>query len=67
MHSAPQDRSVQRLSYSPDEAALALGVGRSMIYGLIAEHVLPVAKAGKRTLISHEDLVAFLRRGGRAA
>jgi excisionase family DNA binding protein len=37
-----------------------LGIGRSTLYGIIKDGLLPVRKLGKRTLIMREDLDNFI-------
>lgn len=49
-----------RLSYTVDEAAAAIGIGRTTLYGLIGRGALPVVKIGKRTLIRAVDLNRLL-------
>ena len=48
------------LAYSINEAAEAAGLGRDSIYGAISEGRLRARKYGKRTLVLHTDLQAFL-------
>jgi excisionase family DNA binding protein len=43
---------MQQLAISINEAAKALGVGRSSVYGLIKAAKLDVIKIGTRTLIT---------------
>ncbi len=56
-----------RLALSPEEAAEALGVGRSFFY----EHVLPdlrVVRVGRRRLVPVKSIEAYLdRNAARAA
>ena len=42
------------------EACLALGIGRSKLYAIIAEGLLPIRKIGRKTLIARADIVAFV-------
>lgn len=49
-----------RLSYTVDEAAAAIGIGRTTLYGLIGNGTLPAVKIGKRTLIRAADLHRLL-------
>jgi excisionase family DNA binding protein len=46
----------ERLGYSPREAAAVAGVGRTTVYGWIGSGLLRARKAGKRTIITSEDL-----------
>lgn len=52
--------SLARLSYTVDEAAAAIGIGRTTLYRLIGSGALPVVKIGKRTLIRAADLNRLL-------
>jgi excisionase family DNA binding protein len=42
------------------DAARIAGIGRTLLYGEIREGRLPVRKVGNRSLISRDDLVAWL-------
>jgi excisionase family DNA binding protein len=55
-----------RISYSPVEAAKALGVSRAYMYVLLGRGEVPARKIGTRTLIVATDLQAFLDRAPRA-
>jgi excisionase family DNA binding protein len=48
-----------RKAFSPDEAAKAYGVGRSLIYEHLAAGLLTAKKAGARTLIATSVLDAW--------
>ena len=50
----------ERLGCSPSEACVALGVGRTFLYKLIAEHRIEVSKLGRRTIISIPSLLKLL-------
>jgi excisionase family DNA binding protein len=50
-----------RLAYSPDEAARALGVGRTTIYDLMSRGALKRAKIGARTVIPAQCLEDYLK------
>ena len=54
--------AVVPLTYSVEEAALALGVGRSLISRLIKEGQLNAFRIGHRTLLRVEECEAFLAR-----
>ena len=43
---------MERLTYSVNETAQALSLGRTSIYALIAAHRLDAFKMGRRTLIT---------------
>ncbi len=47
---------MDRLTYSPTEAAQVLGVSRPTVYTLIKRDDFPAFKVGSRTLISAEGL-----------
>lgn len=49
-------KSLNRMSYSVDEAAALIGIGRTTLYGLIKTGELPVVKIGTRTLVRRNDL-----------
>ena len=50
----------ERLGCSPNEACAALGVGRTLLYRLIAEHQVEVRKLGRRTIVSIPSLLRLL-------
>jgi excisionase family DNA binding protein len=50
----------ERLGCSPNEACVALGVGRTFLYKLIAEHRIQVSKVGRRTIVSVPSLLKLL-------
>src|SRR4051812_21418009 len=47
----------ERLGCSPSEACAALGIGRTLLYVLIAERRVEVKKLGRRTVISIPSLL----------
>lgn len=49
-----------RLAYSVPEASAAIGVGKTKLYALIAQGVLPSTLVGKRRLIRAADLEALI-------
>jgi excisionase family DNA binding protein len=49
-----------KLALSVSEAVRISGISRSMLYRYIADGVLPVRKAGSRSLILASDLKKFL-------
>ena len=56
------DRSeAAKLAYGVVEAARAIGVSRSALYELNKQGAIRFVKCGRRTLILHEDLIAFLQ------
>lgn len=50
-----------KITYSINEAAEALGIGRTKLYSLIKEDSLPVIKIGGRTLIQKSALDEWLK------
>jgi excisionase family DNA binding protein len=64
----PSARAViDRLAYSPDEAARKLGCSRQMIYNFMTSGQLASVKLGRSRKVMHADLVALLeanRTGG---
>lgn len=51
----------QRLSYSIEQLVRATGVGRSKIYAEIAAGRLQARKVGARTIVLHDEALAWLR------
>lgn len=51
-----------RLTYSIEQAARALGVGRSLVFTLLKEGQLKSIRVGKRRLVLATELQAFLDR-----
>ncbi|HEX8388153.1 MAG TPA: helix-turn-helix domain-containing protein [Sphingomonas sp.] len=57
-----------RLAYSVPEASAAIGIGKTKLYALITQGVLPSTLIGKRRLIRAADLEALIAgQLGRAA
>ncbi|MDQ3695451.1 MAG: helix-turn-helix domain-containing protein [Chloroflexota bacterium] len=52
----------EKLLYRPSEAALALGVSRGKVYGLMQTGELASVKVGSSRRIPAADLEAFVRR-----
>lgn len=50
-----------QLSYSVQEVCRLTGIGQTKIYEAINDGLLPAKKFGRRTLILHENLDAFLK------
>jgi len=55
-----RNRFAERLAYSPDEAALLLGISRELVHDLLRTGQLASVKAGRRCLIGKHQLEAFL-------
>lgn len=53
---------MERLAFRIEEAAEALGVGRSHVYDLIRRGLITPSKLGRRTVIDREELQAALKR-----
>jgi|SRR6516165_10689820 excisionase family DNA binding protein len=49
-----------RLAYSVNSTCIALDIGRSTLYELIASGAIRTIKVGRRTLITAEELRRFL-------
>ncbi|WLT31129.1 helix-turn-helix domain-containing protein [Geothrix sp. PMB-07] len=58
---------VAAVSYSVEDAARALGIGRSLAFRLIREGQLGAVKIGRRTVVPVKECEAFLARLGGAA
>ena len=56
------NQAARQLSYTVNQAAAQLGIGRTMLYGLIQTGDLTPIKLRRRTLLGHDDLVALLER-----
>lgn len=54
--------AAQQLAYTVNQAAAALGIGRTSLYALIQSGELTPVKLRMRTLLLHDDLVALLAR-----
>jgi excisionase family DNA binding protein len=50
----------ERLGCSPSEACVALGIGRTLFYELVAERRIEVTKIGRRTIVSVPSLLRLL-------
>lgn len=51
----------ERLTYSPTETALVLGVSRPTVYVLMKRRDFPSFKVGSRTLVSAEGLREWVK------
>lgn len=52
--------AVERLAYSPNEAAAVLGISRARLYQLLDDGTIPSVKLGRRRLIRRDALVSLL-------
>ena len=59
---ADTNNAARQLSYTVNQAAAQLGIGRTSMYALIKTGDLTPIKLRQRTLLRHEDLVALLER-----
>jgi hypothetical protein len=50
----------RKLAYSIDELSEMAGVGRSFLYEEVKAGHLVVTKAGRRSIVLHDDAVAWL-------
>jgi hypothetical protein len=50
----------ERLGCSPSEACVALGIGRTLLYELIAERRVEVRKLRRRTIVSVPSLLKLM-------
>lgn len=51
---------VERVAYTPDEAAAALGIGRSLVYRLMNSGELAYRQCGGRRLIARTTLERYV-------
>lgn len=56
----PARAGVDRLAYSPAEAAQALGISRAKLYQLLEDGTIPSVKLDRRRLIRPSALTALL-------
>jgi excisionase family DNA binding protein len=54
--------AVDRLAYSPAEAAAVLGISRARLYQLLDDGTVPSLKLGRRRLIRRDALISLLDR-----
>ena len=59
---ADTNNAACQLSYTVNQAAAQLGIGRTSMYALIKTGDLTPIKLRQRTLLRHDDLVALLER-----
>lgn len=51
---------MEKLTFSIDEAARLIGVGRSLMYQLARENKIPAIRLGNRIVIPKERFIAFI-------
>jgi excisionase family DNA binding protein len=49
-----------KIAYTVDDAARVIGVSRGFVYTLFKSGALTARKAGRRTLVTRDDLVRYL-------
>jgi excisionase family DNA binding protein len=59
---ALKDAAAERLAYGPDEAAAALGIGRTKVFELVSQGELISVKIGRRRLIPVVSVNAYMDR-----
>lgn len=52
----------EKLAYTVEEAARKASCGRTLLYGAIQTGELASLKIGKKRLVTHDQLVAWLER-----
>lgn len=55
-----QPDQLGRLAYSVPEASAAIGIGKTKLYALIGEGILPSTTIGKRRVIRSADLHSLI-------
>jgi excisionase family DNA binding protein len=53
--------TTEKLAFSAQEAAAAIGVGRTRFYEMLAESALKSRKMGRKRVILRDDLLAWLK------
>ena len=56
------ERESRPISYTIPEAVRATGISRARIYQLVNAGELAFVKIGKRSYLTHDDLMAMLKR-----
>jgi len=62
-HTQPTDTAPQQLALSPEQAAAALGLGRTTVYALIQSGQLRSLCVGRRRIIPVAAIETFLAAG----
>ncbi|TIP74853.1 MAG: helix-turn-helix domain-containing protein [Mesorhizobium sp.] len=52
--------NIEKVGYSPEQAAAAAGLGRTLIFLAMRDGKLKARKLGRRTVITADDLKTFL-------
>jgi hypothetical protein len=52
---------MDRIAYSLPEAARIAGVSRTRIFDAVRSRELTIRKAGRSSIVTHDDLVAWIR------
>lgn len=71
-HTKPQPEPLHTaephpLAYCVEDAAKALGLGRTFVFNLIKDGELAAVRVGRRTLVTVKECEAFLVRNGGVA
>ena len=57
---SPEPTATERLLYTPEQAAHALGIGRSTLYVLLADGSIPSVRIGRRRRIPVDGLRRYV-------
>jgi len=60
MNSRQRIETLPPIAYSVDDAARVVGVGPATVWKWLQEKQLPAIRIGRRTIIKHDDLEAFV-------
>lgn len=55
---------MEKLTYSVEEARIAIGLGRNAMYALVHQEGFPSVRIGKRIVIPVEALKEWLKQNG---
>lgn len=55
---------MEKLTYSIEEARLAIGIGKNAMYALVHQQGFPAVRIGKRIVIPVDSLREWLNRQG---
>ncbi|MCE3019065.1 MAG: helix-turn-helix domain-containing protein [Pirellula sp.] len=58
------DRPLEPLAFSVADSATLLGIGKRKVWELIEAKQIAVFRAGRRKMVSREELMNFIARGG---
>jgi len=66
-HKMERKVKTERATYTPDELAEVLGVGRKTVYDGLRNGKIPAFRLGKKYVIARTAVAEWLRSGGLAA